>query len=388
VLLDQNLVNDFASRYDELVPEHCARLLGPEFAMLQPEYAELHPRTPPRIGPVSRILIYFGGADVNNLTGVTLEALSDPVFADLDMDVVINPRSPHYAEICDKARNRTNIHIHESLPSLARLIMEADLAIGAGGATSWERCCLGLPAIVVTLADNQVAIASELSKQDLVTWLGDQAGITVELIRRAIQCEIEYSERLHQQSVACKKLVDGKGVNRVADRVMLNSQTQLVARLATLDDEELLLNWANDSLVRRHSFHPQAIDPVTHRNWFFKRLRNIDRCALYIVQTENGMPLGQVRFEKCENAWEIHYGLASYARGRGLGKPILREALQTFQTTISNTIFFGRVKHDNVPSRRIFESLGFTEKAGAAGELVFQKRFCSDGTTSELCFFL
>lgn len=75
ILLDQNLVPDLEIRYDSLIPEGCTRLLGPDYALLQPIYAELHDRIPPREGPIRRTLISFGGADSDNLTGRALEAV-------------------------------------------------------------------------------------------------------------------------------------------------------------------------------------------------------------------------------------------------------------------------------------------------------------------------
>ncbi len=74
LLLDQNLILDMESRYGDLVPDDCTLLLGPDYALLQPIYAELHDRIPPREGSIRRILISFGGADSNNLTGRALEA--------------------------------------------------------------------------------------------------------------------------------------------------------------------------------------------------------------------------------------------------------------------------------------------------------------------------
>jgi UDP-2,4-diacetamido-2,4,6-trideoxy-beta-L-altropyranose hydrolase len=371
VLLDQNLVDNYESRYDDLVPEYCVRLLGPDYAMLQPEYAELHPRTPPRISPVSRILVYFGGADVNNLTGLALEALGDPVFANLNIDVVVNPKCSHHETIREVALNRSRVQIHENLPSLASLIVKADLAIGATGATSWERCCLGLPAIVVTLAENQVAIASELSKQDLVTWLGDQQSLSVDRLREAILDEIGNGERLSRRSKKCLELVDGNGVRRVAELIMLNAEARLIARPAVLSDEWLLLGWANEPLVRKNSFNPDAIDPASHRNWFFSRLRNPDHCQIYIVESDRGVPLGQVRFEKGDNSWELHYSLASHARGRGLGTRFLRCALDAFRKSHKGVLVFGQVKADNKASQRVFEALDFAQEPKVGGGLVY-----------------
>ena len=170
LLLDQNLFADMQTRYADKVPADCRLLLGPEYALLQPIYAELHDRIPPREGPIRRILISFGGADRDNLTGRALVAFLGLNRPDIDVDVVISGSSPYASEIRALVAGRTNIHLHSNLPTLAPLMTRADLAIGAAGITSWERLCLGLPALVVTLAENQRPFAEELQPLWLVRW--------------------------------------------------------------------------------------------------------------------------------------------------------------------------------------------------------------------------
>jgi len=153
LLLDQNLFADMQTRYAGKVPADCRLLLGPEYALLQPIYAELHDRIPPREGPVRRILVSFGGADRDNLTGRALAAFLSLNRPDIEVDVVISGSSPYVHEIRDQVAGHDNIHLHSNLPTLAPLMARADLAIGAAGTTSWERVCLGLPALVVTLAE-------------------------------------------------------------------------------------------------------------------------------------------------------------------------------------------------------------------------------------------
>ncbi len=361
VLLDQNLIKDFQCRYDALVPENCAKLLGPEYAILQSEYSDLHTRTPPRIGPVSRILVYFGAADVNNLTALTLEALGDPRFEAVDIDVVVNPQSPNYDKVCRVATGNSRIHIHEDLPSLAPLMMKADLAIGAAGATSWERCCLGLPAVVVTVADNQLPIADELHERMLATWISNHLNFNVDLMRNAVLKSLEDEDLLYHRSVKCLKLVDGQGVKRVSERIMLSSETELVTRLANLSDETLLLRWANDPLVRKNSFNSLAIDSDTHKRWFYRRLRDPGHTSIYIVLTADGLPIGQVRFEVREDGWEIDYSLDRMARGRGLGIKLLEIAMSEFQMRHPGSDIFAKVKADNLASISLLEKLGFHE---------------------------
>lgn len=159
LLLDQNFFADLRARYTGKVPEDCHLLLGPEYALLQPMYAELQDHIFPRRGPIQRILIFFGGVDHDNLTGRALAAFLSLKRHDIDVNVVIPRNSPYVSEIRDLVAGCTNVHLHGNLPTLAPLIASAELAIGAAGITTWERLCLGLPALVVTLAENQREVA-------------------------------------------------------------------------------------------------------------------------------------------------------------------------------------------------------------------------------------
>ena len=80
---------------------------------------------------------------------------------------------------------RPNTTLHGPLPSLAGLIARADLAIGAGGATTWERACLRLPSLVVAIAANQLPFSEALDQAGHLQLLGDGASVTAEQIRSA-----------------------------------------------------------------------------------------------------------------------------------------------------------------------------------------------------------
>jgi len=372
LLLDQNLVGNQAHRYDGLLPARCARLLGPQYALLQPPYAELHPRTPPRLGPVRRILAYFGGADNQNLTGSAIAAFLRLNRADITLDVVINPETPHAETLRTESRSHANIALHEGMPSLAHLMVQADLAVGAAGATSWERCCLGLPALVVTLADNQVPIAEELHRLGVVRWLGNVNSVSVSALSNALLEVCLDDGSLSEWSTRCRATVDGRGIGRVSEILLLNSTTPLNARPACLDDEMLLLQWANDPLVRDNAFCAKTIDELDHRTWYYRRLRSPETCQIYILETKLGTPIGQVRFEYCDGVYEIDYSLAAIARGRGLGAPLLRTAMLAFRQSREGSWVFGRVKSGNFASRKVFESLGFSASATEGGQFVYR----------------
>src|SRR5207244_2861084 len=152
-LLDQNYFGaDTASRYDHHLPETCIRLLGPVFALLQPHYAVIRSALPPRDGYIRRILIFFGGSDQTNETAKVLTALSHPSLMHLAVDVVLGSNHPNPEGVRTLVAARANTILHGELRSLAGLMARADLAVGAAGATTWERLSVGLPSIIVTIA--------------------------------------------------------------------------------------------------------------------------------------------------------------------------------------------------------------------------------------------
>lgn len=214
LLLDQNLVADMHERYADKLPASCRQLIGPKYALLHPDYARLREHVAPRRGAVHRILIFFGGADSANLTERALGAFLALGRPDIEVDIVIGASSRHGDAVRQKAEAHANIHVHAGLPSLATLMSEADLAIGAGGFTHWERLCLGLPCLVVTLADNQRLISEELHRLGVIQLLGHHDEVDQLMITGALDRLIRQGLP-EEWSLRCMAMVDGGGADRV-----------------------------------------------------------------------------------------------------------------------------------------------------------------------------
>lgn len=362
LLLDQNLVTNIGARYKDKVSSECQLLLGPKYAMLNPIYAELHEQIRPRTGSIKRIFIFFGGADSENVTGRALAAFLSLNRTDIDVDVVINSDSANFYVVNQQVTGYSNITMHSKLSTLAHLMEKADLAIGASGATSWERLCLGLPTLVVTLAENQLLIADELSKRGLIQWLWHQNEVSVSMIAQALDSLIrmDIDEAWSQR---CLSIIDGKGVQRVCAALTVTANTPLHVRNARMDDENQMLEWANDPATRKNAFSSKPISATTHREWFHDRLRNSDKCRIYIVETTEKVAVGQVRFEQRNQGWEVDYALDWIFRGRGLGRILLEAALLKLRSDYGRDRIIGKVKINNYASRKVFESLGFKSKS-------------------------
>ena len=214
LLLDQNLYSNMQTRYTGKVPEHCKLLLGHRYALLRDEFRILREQIKPRTGHVKRILVFFGGVDADNYTGVAINALAELALAEIQVDVVIGAQHPCRSEIeATCAENGFVCHVQTA--RMAELMTVADLAIGAGGSASWERCCLGLPALLVAMADNQIDIAKALDLNGACIYLGQLEDVTGASMSGDITSALGMQEQLVMISRTASSLVDGLGVDRI-----------------------------------------------------------------------------------------------------------------------------------------------------------------------------
>jgi UDP-2,4-diacetamido-2,4,6-trideoxy-beta-L-altropyranose hydrolase len=202
--------------YAGLVPTHCRVLLGPTYAPLRRQFVDFRPIALKRreANPVKRIFVSFGGADSGGGTTLALDAI-ERAGLDVHVDVVIGSASPQLDQV--KCRERAGVTVHVDSFDLANLMTSADLAIGACGGTAWERCCLGLPSILVSVADNQLRVASTLTNAGAGFYLGHLEINGARNLTTAIGSLASDSARRAMMSCAGATLVDGLGGSRVVD---------------------------------------------------------------------------------------------------------------------------------------------------------------------------
>jgi UDP-2,4-diacetamido-2,4,6-trideoxy-beta-L-altropyranose hydrolase len=367
VLVDQNLVAGFERRYDGMLSVGAVSMLGPTYALLQDDYADLQPLIKRRNFPPRRIVLYFGDGDVHGMTGRCLAALLSLDRSELSIDVVLRASSPQLATILEISSKESRVHLHHRLPSLAPLFLAADLAVGAGGATSWERLCLGLPSIIITVAENQEAPAAELSGRGLAVWIGRDTDLDKEELQAKLAAALDHPMN---GLIESSTLVDGRGAVRIAAYLTINATTRLLARRATIADEVLLLRWANDPTTRAMAFHTAPIGARTHHEWLQARLASSD-CRLFIVEAENGIPVGQVRFDQTAEGCVISYSMDRIFRGKGLGTRVVEAAISA--SPAQDAALIARIRPENVKSRRVLEKLGFTQTALDGSAVEFRR---------------
>lgn len=349
--------------YRDLLPKDTTRLLGPAFALLDPIYPQLQPLLPTRTR-LNRVLVFFGGMDKDYHASVALAALRHPRLQHLSVDVVVGPSCPHTGDLEQRVRDRPNTRLHISLPCLAGLMARADLALGAAGSTSWERACLGLPSLLVPVAENQQQSAQALEAAGVARCLDlTAAKDPVKAMEAPLLKLLESPEGLQAMSEACLLLGDGRGLARVVF-ALAGPAKGLRLRKAKPADLWLYHWWANDPVVRGQSFKNEPIPLKQHQQWFTDRLSS--RLALLrVLEDGDGLPIGQIRFDReteDQPRAVVSLSLDNLARGRGLAPQLLELGIEELARCWgSGCQAYGEIRSDNLASCHTFLRAGFRE---------------------------
>lgn len=220
-LLDQTF-GRAAADYRPLVPANCMLLCGSQYALLRPEFAALRPYSIQRRDRrfCREMLITMGGVDKDNATRQVLQALCDcPLHADCRITVVMGSNAPWLNEVRTQAQDMPwPTQVLVGISNMAKLMADSDLVIGTAGATSWERCCLGVPAIILVLAENQRKVAQELEQAGAARIINLGQSVTKGLREHLFQL-INDSEQLLQMSERAASILDGVGVDAVISKM-------------------------------------------------------------------------------------------------------------------------------------------------------------------------
>jgi len=369
VLLDQSFFIEGKHDYAGFVAATCKLLLGPRYALLKSVYADYRKTLPAHRGQVKRVLIFFGGSDQPNMTGMSLEALSYPELMHLEVDVIVGANNQHRKVVERQVSRRPNTYLHNFRSHLADLMFQADLALGAGGTTTWERMCLGLPSVIISIAENQRHGAELIAAEHLVHFLGDSSDVDAEKISRSILGLITDTKWLRKVSNRNRALVDGLGSLRVRETISPTDVEKIHLRVASIEDIESYFYWANDPEVRKNAFNTDPISWEIHKEWFAEKLDS-SGSKLYVLMAGE-LPVGQIRFEKEGDDEKIHYSLDKLVRGRGWGSKIISLGLETLGK-VKPIRLLAEVRIENQASRSVFSRLGFSEIKGKGDYLIFR----------------
>lgn len=296
-LIDQNFRNDNFSCYEALVPDTCKTLLGLRYAILAPEYRAFRKTMSARNGIINRVLVYFGGTDWQNMTTLALKALSQDEFRFLEVDVVVGSNYPFLSDLKELISRRSKTNLHQSLPNLASLMSFADLAIGAGGTTMWERMSMGLNALVISLADNQLPACESLQKEDLIHYLGSYNDLSVGMLTKYLRQRIANTEQNSDLSSRISEYIDGLGDLRIVQAILPPSAELVHLRVCKITDTSQIFHIGADALsfgaLEGYSFESMNSVEATLQNDL-----DANDCSLFSIEY-NGLVLGAIKHQYC-----------------------------------------------------------------------------------------
>lgn len=202
ILIDQNLYSDMHDRYNSLVPNNCKKFLGPEFSLIRKEFFELKSTVRVR-EKCKNVLVSFGGSDPTGEISKVLSALENNAekFRNLFFHFVAGPANVKQEELRQRSEKLSNIKFYTQIDNMAELLSKVDLAIGGGGISLWERCFMGVPSIVIIVAENQRKAIEEAEDRQLLWNLGTSQEVTSNLIAQTLKDIILNPDSLKDKSV-------------------------------------------------------------------------------------------------------------------------------------------------------------------------------------------
>ena len=352
VLIDQNLYDDMDHRYKNLVPSACRLFLGPKFAFLRPEFHEQRKKLKPRDGKVRNILVYFGGVDNANNTLLAIEALMNVGYEkllheELKIIVVIGKKHPALAEIksiCIKH----NFICHIQTQKMAELMSKADLAIGAGGISTFERLYLRLPSILKVTESNQLLPLTYMNSIGLFELYPNQK-ILESLLKDALQ-------RKNSPPPDCVEDGNSKLVTYISDSYLSLQKTRKF-------DVRRTFEWLQSKQLRKDFLISNVPERDNHFKYWRKLKKNPTEQAysIYYFNKHVGN-CGLKNIDSDTSTCELWLYIADLcARGRGIGKSVVIKLLAKAKTDLSIGMVYLHVAKSNFKAIRLYKSTGFYE---------------------------
>ncbi|MBT4880683.1 MAG: UDP-2,4-diacetamido-2,4,6-trideoxy-beta-L-altropyranose hydrolase [Alphaproteobacteria bacterium] len=347
ILIDQTYGRD-ATDYNGFVPEKCKILTGSKYSLIKRQISELRPKSflsRKNRNSIKKILISMGGTDPQNYTLKALKMVKESGFRG-SIDVVLGFSSKYEEIISDFTKSMSNsveIYVNADMP---KLLNQADLAIGASGSSIWERCCLGLPSVLVQTAANQKKIYDTLCETFYPGKTKD-----IEFLFNKCLNDPTFFQKL---SNTVAPLIDGFGVNRVVETILSEeSQVELVPVKST--DMEKIFQWQVEPELRKHFNNPSRPSLEEHKEWFTKKLSNsIDQYWL-IQSKKDSYGALTLSYDENDDDFVLSWYLTTSAQGKGIGTQALKIAC--------NLVYPFRIKavvnDENETSRKSLLKAGF-----------------------------
>jgi len=357
LILDQTLMR--RKEEYQAVNKNTKILTGCEYSLLNPLFS--HYRTQilddALLPSIPHILVSMGGVDRPNATLRVLEAFALHPQPKPQITVLLGPKAPHYLQVkgfCEA--HKSWISHFDFSENMAELMLEHSFAIGAPGTTSWERACLGIPSIIVPLADNQKVISENLVKA--------KAAIKVELGEIASNLLGSYYllvKQYFEYRATNLKLCDGLGLQRVVQqmKMLFKNRNQLIKlRKATKSDIKQVFDWQCQPETRKYALNSDIPNWEGHLSWMSNKLSKTEDFFYILKLISTNERIGVVRLDKIKKS---EYLISIFVDSKHYGKGIAKQALANIDMLHSNIIIHATVLEENLASQKLFTSANYQQ---------------------------
>lgn len=343
------------SDYRRRLPDHALCLLGPAYALLMPGFAAARQRLLPRRydGAAKRVLLGIGATNPKGILDEILDAI-EQASVHLSPDLVLAWNTPEGDRLAARVE-RAGGRVHVDVENMAEVTADADIAVGAGGMSAWERCTLGLPTLLLVIADNQRANAEALAGAGAARVVAPETGALVEAINELASD----GAALERMSRAASRLADGLGAIRMAQAVgdMPRASDGQAVRLrpATEGDSDILLEIQRKPETRRFARNPNIPSPSEHSCWMRGKLDDPGCFMNLILHGET--PAGVARLDRLPEGYEVSIAVDPARFRLGIGAI----ALTLLHQLVPEADLWAHVQSENIASRTLFQRAGYRE---------------------------
>lgn len=350
-------------------------LAGPRYRLLRREFRGDARAVSGDSGEGLRVVLTFGGADSRNVSLAALRVLDRVLGPDDTVRVAVGPVNPHRESLERAAADAAYAcELLDDVRDMPALMRWGDLALAAAGGTAWELAALGVPAVLVPVADNQRPNARVLAAAGAAVALDGVREMEGDALPRSAAEVLLSADKREAMAAAGRALCDGRGAERALEALDALAGHDAVLRLRETgpQDVEHVFRLANDPDKRRFAFSPQAIPLDGHREWFAARLAARDETAMYVLDCA-GAVAAEARYDRRGDDAEVDVSVLAAFRGRGLGPRILTESGADACARLGVVRLRAEVFMENTASRRCFEKAGYALR----GEETIKGRQCA-----------
>jgi len=303
------------------------------------------------------VLISMGGVDAPNATLKALKTLYSQISA--NFTVLLSPRAPNFQQVATWCARCSNVTHLEFVSDMASLMLEHDIAIGAPGTTSWERACLGLPSVIIPLADNQQMICEELVKHS--------AALKVELEDIPSQLLSSYQAILRSWEafkLANLTICDGRGVKRVVfeiEQLFINSDDSYCLEKATQQDIKLVYEWQCHPETRKYALNKNVPSWDEHQMWMSRKLQSASDYFYLVIDKGNNKKVGALRLDRIRSE---HYLVSIFIDPSCYGKGIASRVLELVDAIHPDVTLHAKVLKANLASQKLFQKACYQQTDG------------------------